>query len=376
MIALTSVNGVESLAQYEINMSLVTTGYGDPLAAAPGFPNSYERQTLMYYNWVRQDPYGFKTRFIVPYGDNTTSNVFTNTTMYPGGVKPIQYNPNLNRANRAHIVDQLGTCPKSTASPHNDCNGTSFGGRLARWYSSGNVGEIWQGVVQSPPWPIFQHPWVSIMSYICDGYFSIPFGKPGLGNCATDANAGHRSNIMKINGEVGCGTLIVNGQLGSSCDEGGSLVTAPSWTNLIIYEGVHAFLEQNQTQIYFFINFAAASAPTDASLFTAPAGSTSFTSQQMTLATNAGNASNGVYQSTAFPVTANSNCTQYYFSFTANGITQRYPATTIFTTAGVGACPNDTTTSITSSASLVTVNVFMSSITVAFASLLTFITCM
>ena len=72
---------------------------------------------------------------------------------YPA-INGITWNLNLNRAARAHCVGNLlscfyilknldrSTCPGSSEFAHNDCNGTTYGDRNAKFYDQ------WSGEIQ------------------------------------------------------------------------------------------------------------------------------------------------------------------------------------------------------------------------------------
>lgn len=107
----------------------VHAGYGDP---EDGYPSYRERVLHLFTNYTRVDPQTF--------ADDYESGGCSFESFLPdeqSGKNPLYFNLPLNEAARFHSQDMSDTGNFS----HDSSDGTSFGERVARWYSEGGVGE-------------------------------------------------------------------------------------------------------------------------------------------------------------------------------------------------------------------------------------------
>jgi len=266
--------------------------------------------------------------------DSSGSNIFQGSD-FPA-TNAITWNLDLNRAARAHGTDRL-TCPTTQnntpgGSQHNDCNGTTFQTRWDTFYNGGGGGgeiyweyEGWDsGSVSELTWPFY-----AVSGWICDG---LMYSNGNVIQCATDSNAGHRSNIMTVGSEVGCGVVFGSGTAINTCDEGGGKFYSNKITS-----GAHIFIHPSATTYQYFVNYY------DSSNYPVNSAAVIIDGVNTPLTLESGSATSGTYQSDAINV--GSSCHNYHFEFyyqASNGSTlERFPVVGSFNTFGEGSCTKD-----------------------------------
>eukprot|EP00727_Mastigamoeba_balamuthi_P009634 m51a1_g5293 hypothetical protein (342) ;mRNA; r:211891-213396 len=322
-----------ALAPYEVPFSGFPA-YGVPSGpAGAAFASYHERATLAWYNVVRTAQKKYSTDFIAPLiksGDTSANKVFDGATM--PAARPIAWNLNLNRAARAHSADLVASCFKNGA--HNDCNGTSMGARIQRFYTPrGTYGEIYAPLgfsgFDAMHWPAW-----SVAAWVCDGWSGMSWSSSSgyvytLNGCVTDGSAGHRQNIMKIGGEVGCGVVISGQSLASTCDMSSTASPYPA-AQMQVASGAHVTDYANRGKFYFVASWASTAAPTSAPVVVVDGA-------RVPLTLYAGSGGSATYMSAKTAYGSSDACKSYYFLFGS----ARYPATGSFKTYGIGSCTVD-----------------------------------
>eukprot|EP00727_Mastigamoeba_balamuthi_P009677 m51a1_g5331 hypothetical protein (373) ;mRNA; f:390172-391687 len=353
-----------ALAPYEVPFSGFPA-YGVPSGpAGAAFASYHERATLAWYNVVRTAQKKYSNDFIAPLikctslpplstahlrngllgrrnghptrlapgtaGDTSAAQVFDGATM--PAARPIAWNLNLNRAARAHSADLVASCFKNGA--HNDCNGTSMGARIQRFYTPmGMYGEIYAPLgfsgFDAMHWPAW-----SVAAWVCDGWSGMSWSSSSgyvytLNGCVTDGSAGHRQNIMKIGGEVGCGVVISGQSLASTCDMSSTASPYPA-AQMQVASGAHVTDYANRGMFYFVASWASTAAPTSDPVVVVDGA-------RVPLTLYAGSGGSATYMSAKTAYGSSDACKSYYFLFGS----ARYPATGSFKTYGIGSCTVD-----------------------------------
>eukprot|EP00727_Mastigamoeba_balamuthi_P001004 m51a1_g10900 hypothetical protein (415) ;mRNA; f:32733-34537 len=323
LAVLACARAVAALGDYEVPFSAFPA-YGVPRGE---FPSYYERATLAWYNMVRAAPTAYARDYVIPLmqqGDNSGSNVFSSSSM--PAVPPAPWNLNLNRAARAHSADVLAHCP--TSLTHNDCNGTDTWTRVAKFYTStAGTGEIFAPMsfhgFDAIHWPAW-----SIAAWVCDGTSGMSWGSDGsqfnLNNCPEDGpSAGHRSNIMTMGGEVGCGVAISGSTMISTCDTS-TQQSSYSNSQTQVASGAHVTDVLHKGKFYFIASSASA----------VPSASVIVDGRRIAMKPYAGTTT---YTTDPVPFTSTERCHSYYFQFSST----RFPAQGSYKTFGIGSCAED-----------------------------------
>ncbi len=330
------------LSQYALPPSAFPA-YGVPSGLSSPHSSYDERALLVWLNYIRIDPQYYKSNFLASrVTDSTISNVFATSNL--PAKPPIKWNLNLNRVARAHSYDHIVNCP--TLNPaHNNCNSTTFGTRINKFYSGG-ASEIYfkwpflnsyggRGRGSLPAWSFW-----TMATFICDG----PLSTGGtMNSCPVDGSAGHRVNIMTYNGEGACGlqfatdysTVIV------TCNQGTSTTTNSVYGNVTLHSGAHIFTPGtnsfSSTSYRFVANYysSAGVTPSRAQVV--------FNGSRYDMAVESGENTRGNYvTSQTFPATdTTTSCAPYHFEFMVGGELHRYPAKGELLTTYLGSCAND-----------------------------------
>jgi len=329
-----------SLSQSPGQYVIPTSGF-PPYGADSGsvsimHPSWVERQMIVWYNYVRTAPITFRDCFMSQAMYSKTDKSYAtilNPSTYPA-VSGIPWNLNLNRVARAHSTDRSGCSSSAGGSPHNDCNSTTFGTRIMSYYTpKGFYGEIYFDLSFATYNPLMSS-FITVGGWICDGSV---YSTGALTNCAVDGSGadGHRSNIMTIGGETGCGVAYrsQNAPI-ATCDM--SIQSSAAYPSVKIFSASHIALPTPNSpnvpfSLAFIANFAASSAPTSSVVLV--------NGVSYNLKLNSGVANKGNYVSQQFVLPAAATpCYPYYFQFVTNGVTERYPVNGCFVTSGLGAC--------------------------------------
>jgi len=304
--------------------------YGVPKEDVDSFPNYYERALLVWYNMVRMAPQSFKVKWMKPVTDSSISNVF-NSSRY-NNTDSILWNLNLNKAARAHSVDRSTCASNAGGSAHNDCNGTDASVRVSKFYPNFEGEIFWDypawtfgGNASDLIWPFF-----AVSGWICDGAL---YSNGMFKNCVADGTGdGHRMIIMQIGKEIGCGTEFVKNRVTTTCDVGSERF----YSGRKIASGAHIFDPFLSNSYRYLANY---NDPTGGSLDNAQV---IVDGLAISLTLESGSPNSGTYQSAVYPI--GNGCKSYYFEFSTNGTTERYPESGLFLTFGELNCSQDFTT--------------------------------
>jgi len=282
--------------------SAYVMGYGEP--GADGHPVYQERASLFLINAVRIDPAGYKSLYMAGYTPSASGILMSYPTRYP-----IYWEPRLGQSSYSHSYEMA---TKNYFS-HNSYDNTTFGKRLASFYScsNGGIGENIAAGVASP---------VGVSNlWLCDSV---------NGACADDNTgaAGHRNNIM--GGYKSAGIGFADGAVGPyrqywTQDFGGACTgqTSPIYSATHIISG-----DKIKFAAIFYMN---GTAPTSSSVVI------SGTTYPLTL--DLGSSTMGSYAYTT-NTSSTAACRPYYFTFAANNTVFRYPDTGSLATTTEGKC--------------------------------------
>ena len=261
-----------------------STGYG--AIDADGYPGYLDRDLHMWTNVVRVEPDAFESLYN---SGGCSFEDFEDSEQQPHA--PLYYDRNLNIAAVYHSTDMY----ESGNFSHDSSDGTSFGDRLARFYSeSGYVGEnIAYG---------YGTPYNAIMvGWMC--------------------SSGHRSNIMGDYNELG--TADVSDYLTQDFAVGTIDVESP------VAMGVHS-PETPTDEVLFYVDWQDAAPPAELRVI--------LNGEPLELAVEGGTDRQGVFSGTA-DVSGIEGCGQYYVRWaTEAGASGTFPETGSYT---FGDCSED-----------------------------------
>ena len=253
------------------------TGYG--VIDADGYPSYLDRDVHMWTNVVRVEPDAFESLYN---SGGCSFDDFQASEQEPHA--PLYYDRNLNIAAVYHSTDMYETGNFS----HTSSDGTSFGDRVARYYTeSGYVGENIAYGYGTPYNAIF-------VGWMC--------------------SSGHRSNIMGDYNELG--TADVSDYLTQDFGAGTVDVVSP------VAMGIHAPVEPTG-EVEFYVDWQDAAPPSELRVV--------LNGEPLDLAVAWGTERQGVFTGSA-EVSGLEGCGQYYFRWaTASGAAGTFPETGSYT---------------------------------------------
>ncbi|OHB74681.1 MAG: hypothetical protein A2Z25_09415 [Planctomycetes bacterium RBG_16_55_9] len=303
-------SGAADIQAFELNVSPLSPPAEAIFTGAPvdGYPNLFERRTLVYTNAMRMAPQQYRDKYMADFQPDASSILQTYSP-----VEPVYYQPLLNQAARFHAEDMA----ENDCFQHDDCDGSAWNDRIRGFYPEARM--IAENIAYGYP-----SAKAVVDAWLCD--------ETG-GRCAADGTqaAGHRTSMVN-DGYRQIGT-------GWAEDEGGAwrsfwvedFASNEPASRPPIVAGCHDFLVSGKTS--FLVNYRDVSDRAPAAVQVIVSGTT----YDMSL--DLGTQAAGTYR---VDVSRAGNCREYYFlALTASGQLWRYPGPGVFLTDGEASCGED-----------------------------------